>query len=110
MRSGHLSCLTRDHTFVQDMILEGELTPQKALNHLLRHMLTQAVGAGEPLEVVQTRSDPIVDGDRFLFCTDSLYNSVNEERIAVQLNRRCSTKQIAQGLLHGAIINRARKI
>ena len=47
-REGHLSCLTTDHTFVQEMITEGEIDPIAADTHPLRHLLTQAVGTGEP--------------------------------------------------------------
>jgi protein phosphatase len=45
LRNGALSCLTVDHTFVQDMIFEGEVDPEKAHLHPLRHMLTRAVGS-----------------------------------------------------------------
>ena len=65
LRRGHLTCLTTDHTFVQDMIFEGEVDPTHAAKHPLRHMLTRVVGTQEPLEWVDTRIDPLLCGDRF---------------------------------------------
>jgi protein phosphatase len=63
MRKGRLSRLTVDHTFVQDMIFEGEVDPTQARFHPFRHMLTRVVGTGEPLEWVDTRIDGLKTGD-----------------------------------------------
>lgn len=106
-RSGHLSCLTRDHTFVQEMITEGEIDPAEAGTHPLRHLLTQAVGTAEPLEHVYDRIDPIKAGDRFLLCTDGLYNAVPEERIAALLAVEDDEGAMAQALIDQALTNRA---
>ncbi len=52
LRDAELAQLTIDHTFVQDMIAEGDLLPESAENHPLRNMLTRAVGTQEPLDEV----------------------------------------------------------
>ncbi len=39
-----LACLTRDHSFVQELVDWGELTPAEARAHPRRHQLTQALG------------------------------------------------------------------
>ena len=54
LRKNHLEQLTSDHTFVQEMIEEGELTPESAANHPLRNMLTRVLGTREALEKVDT--------------------------------------------------------
>ncbi len=51
-RKGHLSCLTRDHTFVQEMITEGQIDPGAADTHPSRHLLTQAEGTAEPCKLI----------------------------------------------------------
>lgn len=84
-RRGHLTCLTTDHTFVQEMIFEGEVSPEKADVHPLRHLLTQAVGTVEPLDHVAFRMDRICDGDRFLLCTDGLHNVLDAGSLAEDL-------------------------
>lgn len=108
LRRGHLSCLTRDHTLVGDLVSEGELAPEEAGRHPLRHLLTQAVGAGEPLETVQTRIDRLQPGDRFLLCTDGLHTAVTTDGISAQLRRDVSAKQIAAGLAGDALRNGTR--
>lgn len=81
LRDGFLSCLTVDHTFVQDMIFEGEVDPKDANTHPLRHVLTSAVGAGEPLAFIDVRIDPLKRNDRFLLCTDGLSDTIDESKI-----------------------------
>ncbi len=108
LRNGHLTCLTVDHTFVQDMIFEGEVDPQKAHLHPLRHMLTRAVGTGEPLELVDTRIDELKKKDCFLICTDGLYNVLTAACILDLLSRRVSASETAQTLVNQARQNGAR--
>lgn len=55
VRGNRLRQLTTDHTFVQEMIEEGELTKESAVNHPLRNVLTKAVGTQEPLENIEIK-------------------------------------------------------
>ncbi|RJQ75991.1 MAG: serine/threonine-protein phosphatase [Desulfobacteraceae bacterium] len=103
LRRNHLSCLTRDHTFVQEMIFEGELDPRKARTHPLRNMLTLAVGTEEPLAYVATRIDRLHPDDRFLLCTDGLHNAVGYGRIAARLSQTSAAADIAAALVDDAL-------
>jgi protein phosphatase len=87
LRKGRLNCLTVDHTFAQDMVFEGLVDPSQVHLHPLRHMLTRAVGAGEALEWVDTRTDRLQVNDLFLLCTDGLHNTLSEAEIADSLTR-----------------------
>lgn len=107
LHKGRLSCLTVDHTFVQDMIFEGEVDPEQAHLHPLRHMLTRAVGTGEPLEWVDTRIDKLKSSDSFLLCTDGLHNTIDERAILDSLAERSNAAEaaaelVAKALKHGA--------
>ena len=107
-RGGHLCCLTTDHTFVQEMIDEGEIEPAAAGSHPLRHLLTQAVGTAEPLEYVFARVDPIRPGDRFLLCTDGLHNAVSNAQIADIMEQDADAGTMASNLVQQALGNRTR--
>jgi len=108
LRNGHLSCLTVDHTFVQDMVFEGQVDPEIAHLHPLRHMLTRAVGTGEPLEWVDTRIDELKSIDCFLLCTDGLYKAVAERDILDLLAERSDAADTATELIAKALKNGAR--
>ena len=81
MRAGRLMRLSTDHTFVQEMIAEGELSPEAVENHPFRNVLTRAVGTPEPLEEIETEVFVVKPGDRFLLATDGLNDMVADAEI-----------------------------
>ena len=108
LRKGHLTCLTVDHTFVQDMVFEGEIDHRKAHLHPLRHMLTRAVGTGEPLALVDSRVDPLKTKDYFLLCSDGLYNALTSACILDLLSNQPIVSETAGKLVTQALQNGAR--
>ncbi|HET7057523.1 MAG TPA: Stp1/IreP family PP2C-type Ser/Thr phosphatase [Nitrospiraceae bacterium] len=71
LRSGTLTQVTRDHSFVEESLRDGLLTQAEALNHPLRHMLTRAVGAETEVETEITVYG-LAPQDILLLCTDGL--------------------------------------
>ena len=108
LRKDCLEQLTSDHTFVQEMIDEGELTPESAANHPLRNVLTRALGTQEPLEKVDSGIVEVAPGDRFLLCSDGLYNMMSSETITAILKNPTDPKKSAQRLLQTALQNGGR--
>ncbi len=80
-RDHRLIQLTSDHTQVQAMIDRGLLSPEEALVHPMRHVLSRAVGVEDVLQIDAIR-DSLVPGDLFLLCSDGLYGQVSDEEIA----------------------------
>jgi protein phosphatase len=81
LRHGHFLQLTTDHTLVGKLLAEGHLSPEEAEAHEQRHMLLQAVGSKEVLEV-ETLTVALQSGDRLLFCSDGLYDLLSDAAIA----------------------------
>jgi PPM family protein phosphatase len=81
LRDGVLTQLTHDHTLVQTLIDDGEITPEEALVHPRRSWIMRALdGRGQPeLDLIGLDLQP---GDRCLLCTDGLSSYVNEADIA----------------------------
>jgi len=103
LRRGHFTCLTTDHTLVQEMVFEGLVTPEKAAVHPLHHLLTNSVGTAESLEWVDSRIDRVYAGDRFLLCTDGLHNAVAENDMAKVLGNSWKPRRIAAQLITEAL-------
>lgn len=80
-RDGQLRLVTRDHSAVQELVDAGAITPEEALHHPHRNVVTRAVGAAGTVEVdvVQDRLGP---NDIFLLCSDGLGKVVSDEEIA----------------------------
>jgi PPM family protein phosphatase len=66
------------------MVREGRLTAEEAQLHGQRNIVTRAIGIAESVEVDAWDLEPHV-GDRFLLCSDGLFNEVPEARIASTL-------------------------
>ncbi len=79
--NGQFRQVTSDHTFVGQMVARGHLTPEEARHHQQRHVLLQAVGVKETLEV-DSITLMLHPGDRLLLCSDGLYDLVSPEAMA----------------------------
>ncbi len=80
MRGGSLLQVTRDHSYVEELVARGSITQEEARNHPRKNLLTRAVGVEAKLRV-DTGSFEAEPGDRFLLCTDGLTNMVTDEEI-----------------------------
>lgn len=70
-RAGELTRLTRDDTYVQQLVDAGELTPQEALTSPKRHIITRALGT-QPYVDFHFSVTALQTGDRLLLCSDGL--------------------------------------
>lgn len=79
-REGHTCQLTQDHSLVNELLQQGELTLEEAQNHPRRNVLTRALGVNEHPEIDLTEL-PLQNDDLLLLCTDGLYNQLNREEL-----------------------------
>jgi protein phosphatase len=84
LRDGNLVQLTADHSLVEEMVRNGELTPAEAATHPHRHVLTRALGIDESVKVDSWEIDP-APGGRLLLCSDGLTNECSDDEIAAVL-------------------------
>jgi protein phosphatase len=85
LRDGTLRQLTRDHTFVQQLVDEGRITAEAASTHPQRNVITRALDGREQVEADVERLD-LAPGDRLLLCSDGLSGVVSDESIAEVLD------------------------
>jgi protein phosphatase len=81
LRDGALRQLTRDHTFVQQLVDEGRLAPGDVSTHPQRNVITRALDGRADVELDLDRLD-LHDGDRLLLCSDGLSAVVSDDSIA----------------------------
>lgn len=86
LRGGELSRLTVDHTVVQLMLDNGEITPEQAEDHQDRHYLTRAIGVEKDVEPAYSRT-PLQSGDMLLLCSDGLYNMIPHGELAALIRK-----------------------
>jgi serine/threonine protein phosphatase PrpC len=81
LRDGELLRLTDDHSLVDELIRQGKLTPEEAVEHPQRSVITRALGP-EPEVEIDTRSYRARDGDVYLLCSDGLTTMLPDALIA----------------------------
>jgi protein phosphatase len=75
LSEGSLVQVSEDHSLVDELLRAGQITPEEALVHPCRSVITRALGAADDVEVDSWPLDARV-GDRFLLCSDGLTNEV----------------------------------
>lgn len=90
--------VTEDHSLVETLLREGRISADEARTHPHRNILTRALGIGSDLEVDYWEL-PIHLGDRYLLCSDGLFNEVGDDQIAAVLRRLADPAQVADELV-----------
>src|SRR5215213_2133580 len=83
-RDGKARQLTEDHSWVQQQIRAGLISPEDAIVSRFRNVITRSVGF-EPEVEPDLLTVPLEMGDCLLLCSDGLSNYVNETEIAQAL-------------------------
>ncbi len=82
---GHLIQITKDHSIVQSLVEQGQLTEKQAREHPRRNVITRALGVSELLELDYNEID-LAEGEGLLICTDGLsgYAELEEMETVMQ--------------------------
>ncbi|WP_223504910.1 PP2C family protein-serine/threonine phosphatase [Pseudomonas sp. GL-RE-29] len=105
-RGQRLYQLTKDHSLMQQLINEQQMSVSQARAHPQAQALTRAVGASEQLalEVLELEVHP---GDAFLLCSDGLYQGLNSNALGSALSLSVPSMALAR-LFDGALNGPAR--
>ena len=102
LRSGLLSQVTRDHSFVEESLRTGLLTQAEVVDHPMRHVLTRAVGAEVEIET-EISVHALGPQDILLLCTDGLTKMLPDRIICDILSRpNASLEKMCQALVDKA--------
>ena len=103
-QQGELMQLTEDHSLVEELVREGQITAEEAQVHPQRSIITRALGMEPQIEVDSWQLIPY-RGDRILLCSDGLTNEVTEARIASTLRQLADPGEAARDLVRQARAN-----
>lgn len=111
LRDNTLTLLTVDHTVLQKRLTESNTstdhTPtdntstDNTASKPAAHVLTRAIGVHEKL-CLELWHEPLQVGDRYLLCSDGLYNSLSHEQIRNLLGHG-STEKALNRLIDSAL-------
>ena len=98
LRDGALTQVTKDHSYVQEQVDAGLLTPEQARYHPYSNVITRCVGAGEQVEP-DLYSGEVKPGDVFLVASDGLTGMVDDRRLQQMLLVRSGPGRIVDALI-----------
>jgi protein phosphatase len=101
LRDGELLRLTDDHSLVDELMRQGRLTPEEAVEHPQRSVITRALGPEGTVEI-DTRSYRARAGDVYLLCSDGLTTMVGEELLATELLAHPGLRDAGEALVTAA--------
>lgn len=99
---GTLRQLTTDHSEVAELVAAGTITPEQALTHPMRNVITRSLGT-QPPPTTDLWLLPVVEGERFLVCSDGLPLEVSDSAIASALSRGSGAQATADMLVAKAV-------
>jgi len=101
VRGGRTSPLTHDHSWVQERVDAGLLTPAEAARHPNRSVLTRAVGA-EPSAAPDLVEGEALAGDVFVLTSDGVHGVLSDERLG-ELAAAGTVEAAARALVEEAL-------
>lgn len=94
--------LTEDHTLVEALVRDGRLTREEALTHPQRNIVTRALGIDEKVLVDTWELAPVA-GDRYILCSDGLFDELSTDEIHGVLREVEDPGEAAVALVEGAV-------
>jgi protein phosphatase len=101
LRDGALRQLTKDHSYVQEQVDAGFLTPEQARYHPYSNVITRCVGASPEVEP-DIYTGEVRIGDLFLVASDGLTGMVDDRRLQQLLLARVPPERLVHLLISEA--------
>ncbi len=105
-REARLHQITGDHTIPGMLLERGEISPEEARGHPLRHILLKCLGSS--VADPDSGTFPVAAGDLLLLTSDGLHDAVHERVIAGILASGSTLKEKMNSLLDAALFEGGR--
>jgi protein phosphatase len=93
--------ITKDHSYVEEMVRMGKVDRADARTHEKKNVITRAVGVMDKVKADFFEVD-LEEQDTVLLCTDGLSNMVTDERILEIVLSSIHSEDVARKLIDEA--------
>ncbi len=98
IRKAGIFQLTRDHSFVEELVESGQITREQAASHPQKNIITRALGSEGQVDIdVCVRR--FYKNDTVILCTDGLTNLISNQEISQKAQTIESPQQLAEQLV-----------
>lgn len=102
LHAGNLVRVTRDHSYVEELVDAGQITADEARVHPSRSIITRALGS-DPDMYADHFSIEVSTGDRVILCSDGLSSMVPDSEIGSVAVSSATPQQAADNLVSTAL-------
>lgn len=100
VRNGKILFQTSDHSFVNELVASGFLTPEEALTHPKRNQITRAIQGSENNTYIDVNElDSVEIHDYFMLCSDGILEGIDDEFIQNNFTESNSLENIKNLIL-----------
>jgi len=101
-RNGELFQITDDHSYIAHLVRAGQLAPEALYTHPRRNVITRSLGNFDHV-AIDTWALELEPGDRFLLCSDGLWEMIQgTEALAPYLGNASTPESAVASLIEGA--------
>ena len=87
VRDGQILHQTHDHSLVNELIRTKQISPEEAVNHPRRNVITRAIqGSARPTTGTVYITQDVAAGDYFFLCTDGVLECIDNQDITYLLS------------------------
>ncbi len=98
IRDGRIAQISRDHSWIAELLAVGKITPEEARHHPMRNVVTRSLGGRPELDVEVYPPLKLRRGDIALVCSDGLWGMVSAEQM-LQIVESHSAQAAADALV-----------
>lgn len=99
LRSGQLTQITQDHTFVQHLIDSGQITEAEAAVHPRRSVLMRVLGDVDAHPNIDVFTVDLLPNDTWVLCSDGLTGCLSDSDIASLIQAHKKVDALANALI-----------
>ncbi|MBQ6835957.1 MAG: Stp1/IreP family PP2C-type Ser/Thr phosphatase [Clostridia bacterium] len=89
--------VSEDHSLVNNLVKAGEITPEEAVMHPKKNIITRALGVDEDVEIDYFNVD-IKEDMYLILCSDGLTNEVSDIEICYEVVNSITEKEACEAL------------
>lgn len=97
IKDNNIEQITRDHSYVQELVTRGEITAEEAKHHPKKNFITRAIGVEDFIKVDITIRD--YTGGTVLICSDGLINFVDDSEICEYIHHSVDLQKTIEALV-----------
>ena len=102
-KDGKVSSLTKDHSYVQELIDSGHISVEESFTHPNNNLITRYVGGGHETCMPDFCSHRISDNEIIVLCSDGLSGYCRQNDIAEEISRITAVDKLPKFLSDMAI-------